>query len=105
MKKSKLVTSFMATIVFVALGAPAVASVGGESIKVSYADLNLEEEDGALSLYRRLIQASKQACAYRGLKIAGSVNRMAETRLCYRAALSGAVERIDNEMLTKLHNS
>ena len=105
MKKSKLVTSFMATIVFVALGAPAVASVGSESIKVSYADLNLEEEDGALSLYRRLIQASKQACDYRGLNIAGSVDRMAETRQCYRAALSGAVERIDNEMLTKLHNS
>ena len=105
MKKSKLVTSFIATIVFVALGAPAVASVGGESIKVSYADLNLEEEDGALSLYRRLIQASKQACDYRGLNIAGSVNRMAETRQCYLAALSGAVEQIDNEMLTKLHNS
>ncbi len=105
MKKSKLVTSFMATIVFVALGAPAVASVGSESIKVSYADLNLEEEDGALSLYRRLKQASKLACDYRGLNIAGSVDRMAETRQCYLAALSGAVERIDNEMLTKLHNS
>ena len=105
MRKSKLVTSFMATIVFVALSAPAVASVGGESIKVSYADLNLEEEDGTLSLYRRLIRASKQACDYRGLKIAGSIDRLTETKQCYRAALSAAVERIDNEMLTKLHNS
>ena len=105
MKESKLITSFLATIVFVALGAPAVAAVGGESIKVSYADLNLEEEDGALSLYRRLKRASKQACDYRGLNIAGSAGRLAETKQCYLAALSGAVERIDNEMVTKLHNS
>ena len=104
MKKSKLITSFLATIVVMALGAPAVASVGGESIKVSYADLNLAEEDGALSLYRRLIQASKQACDFRGLNVAGSVDRMAETRQCYQVALSAAVERIDNEILTKLHN-
>ena len=105
MKKSKLVTSFMATMVFVVSGAPAVASVGNESIKVSYADLNLEEEDGALSLYRRLKQASKQACDYHGLSIAGSLSRVAETRRCYLSALSTAVERIDNEMVTKLHNS
>jgi UrcA family protein len=105
MKKSKLVTSFLATIIFVALGAPAVASVGSESIKVSYADLNLEEEDGALSLYRRLKQASKQACDYRGPNVAGSVNRMMETRQCYLSALSAAVERVDNEMVTKLHSS
>ena len=105
MNKSKLVTSFLATIVFVALGAPAVASVGGESINVSYADLNLEDEDGALSLYRRLKQASKQACDYRGLNIARSVDRITETRQCYQSALSAAVEQIDNEMVTKLHNS
>jgi len=77
---------------------------GGESIRVSYADLNLEEEDGALSLYRRLKQASKQACDFRGLNIAGSVDRMAETKQCYRAALSTAVERIDNEIVTNIHN-
>jgi UrcA family protein len=104
MKKSKLVTSFLAAIVFVALGAPAVASVGGESIKVSYAVLNLEKEAGAASLFRRLKQASKRACDYRGLNIAGSVDRMTETRQCYLSALSSAVERIDNEMVTKLHN-
>ena len=105
MKASKFVTSFLATIVFIALGAPALASVSGESIKVPYADLNLEEEDGALSLYRRLIRASKQACDCRGLNVAGSIDRLTETKQCYRAALSAAVERIDNEMLTKLHNS
>jgi UrcA family protein len=105
MKKSKLVTSFLATIVFVALGAPAVASVGSESIKVSYADLNLEKEADALSLYRRLKQASKQACDYRGLNIARSIDRITETRQCYQSALAAAVEQIDNEMVTKLHNS
>ncbi len=111
MKESKLFKSLLATVVVVALGAPAIASAGNMneledvSVKVSYADLNVENERGAQALYRRLKQASKQACDYRGLNITGSVGRVLETRRCYREALSAAVEKIDNEMVTNIHNS
>ncbi len=111
MKESKLFKSLLATIVVVALGAPAIVSAGdknelkGISVKVSYADLNLEKEKGAQALYRRLRQASKQACNFRGITVLGSVKRFAETRRCYREALSAAVEQIDNEMVTNIHNS
>ena len=110
MKESKLFKSLLATIVVVALGAPTIASADakgnlqGVSVKVSYADLNLEKQAGAKALYRRLQQASKQACDVRGLTNAGSVRRMVETRQCYREALSAAVEKVDNELLTQIHN-
>jgi UrcA family protein len=111
MKESKLFKSLLATIVVVALGAPAIVSASNMNevedvfIRVSYADLNVENEKGAQSLYRRLKHASKQACNFHGgLSSAGSLNRLMETRRCYRETLSAAVEKIDNEMVTNLHN-
>ena len=111
MKESKLYRSLLATIVVVALGAPAIASADansnlqGKSVKVTYADLNLEKQEGAKALYRRLQQASKQACDYRGLKISGSIKRMVETKQCYHETLTEAVAEVDSELVTELHNS
>ena len=111
MNKSKLFKSFLTAIVVIAFGAPAVASAGdsdeldGVSISVSYADLNLQNEEGAVALYRRLKQASKRACDFRGLNIAGSVDQMAKTRQCYASALAADVEKMDNDLVTNLHNS
>jgi UrcA family protein len=111
MKESKLYKSLLATIVVVALGAPAIASADakselqGKSVKVSYADLNLEKQEGAKTLYRRLQIASKQACNVGSLRTEGSVKRLGEARQCYNDALSKAVEEIDNELVTQIHSS
>jgi UrcA family protein len=111
MKESKLFKGLLATIIVVALGAPTIASADakselkGVSVKVTYADLNLEKQEGAKALYRRLQQASKQACDYRGLKVAGSIKRMVETQQCYHKALTEAVAQLDNELVSELHNS
>lgn len=110
MKKSKLYSSLLASIVAVALGAPAIASADakselqGVSVKVSYADLNLGKQEGAKTLYRRLQQAAKQACDVGSLREEGSVKRLTEARQCYRDSLSDAVEELDNEYLTQIHN-
>ena len=111
MQESKLIKSLLATVVVVALGAPAISfsddknELKGVSVKVSYADLNLEKQEGARALYRRLQQASKQACDFHGSNIGGSVVRFAAMRRCYQEALSAAVEKIDNELVTNIHNS
>ena len=111
MKESKLIRSLLATIIVVALGVPTIAAADaksdlqGISVKVSYADLNLEKQEGAKALYRRLQQASRQACDVRGMRNAGSTRRIAETKQCYRESLSNAVEALDNELLTNIHNS
>jgi len=108
---SKLFKSLVVSIIVFALGAPAIASADaksdlkGVSVKVSYADLNLEKQEGANALYRRLQQASKQACGYRGLKISGSLKQMVESQQCYHQALSVAVEDLDNKLVTEIHNS
>ena len=111
MKESKIYKGLMATIIVVALGAPAIASADtgselkGTAVKVSYADLNLEKQEGAKTLYRRLQQASRRACGYRGLRVAGSVESRAEARQCYDVTLSATVEKLDNELVTQIHNS
>lgn len=111
MKESKLFKGLLATIVIVALGAPAYATVDassqlqGKSVKVSFADLNLEKYEGAKVLYRRLQQASRQACDVRSFREEGSLIRIAEGRRCYLDTLSKAVAEIDNELLTQIHSS
>ena len=53
MKESKLFRSLLAIVIVVALGAPTFASTGaksdpqGVSVKVSFADLNLQKQEGA----------------------------------------------------------
>jgi len=115
MKESKLGKSLVATFVIIVLGGPAVVladtisyiEVGKASL--SYADLNLESEEGVRVLYRRLKRASKELCSATPPRIAGSLPNYyysgngLETRQCYREALSNAVEKIDNERLNEIH--
>ena len=111
MKESKLNSGLLAAIAAVALAAPAIAiadaksELQGVSVKVSYADLNLEKRQGAETLYRRLVNASKQACDMHGLRNAGSVRRITEQKQCFRESLAAAVEELDNVHLTQLHAS
>ncbi len=115
MKESKLFKRLVSTFLVIVLGSPAVVladtisyiEVGRAS--VSYADLNLESEESVRVLYRRLKRASKELCSSTPPRIAGSVldNYQSyngqETRQCYREALSNAVDKIDNEDLTRIH--
>ncbi len=111
MKESKLYKGLMATIIIVALGAPVIASADagselkGTAVKVSYADLNLEKQQGAKALYQRLQQASRRACGFRSLDGKASVRTLRDAQQCYREALSEAVAEIGNELLTEVHNS
>ncbi len=109
MKESKLFKSLVATFVVIVLGGPAVVLAGTPShleinkVTVSYADLNLENEEGVRVLYRRLQRASKDVCGVTYWLIAGGVARITESRQCYRETLSKAVDKIDNEDLTRIH--
>lgn len=111
MKESKLLKSVVTATAVLVLSLPAVASAGpdselkGKSVKVSYADLNLEKEAGAKVLYRRLQQASKQACGVESLQVAGSVRLITEMNRCYRDTLSAAVQEINSSELTRIHES
>ena len=116
MKESKLFRSLVATFVVIVLSGPAVVQAAGTisyievgKASVSYADLDLESEEGVRVLYRRLKRASSNLCSATPPKVAGSVANIyldrnpQETRQCYREALSNAVDKIDNEDLTRVH--
>ncbi len=115
MKESKLFKSLVAIFVVIVLGGPAtvladtISYFEVDKASVSYADLNLESEEGVRVLYRRLKRASKELCSAtpprsaRSLPIIYVFGNTQETRQCYREALSNAVDKIDNEDLTRIH--
>ncbi len=109
MKESKLFKKLAVTFVAIVLGGPAVVLASTSShletnkATVSYADLNLESEQGVRVLYRRLQRTSKEVCGVTSLQIAGSLNFLSKTKQCYRETLSNAVDKIDNEDLTRIH--
>lgn len=111
MKQSKLLKGILVTLTVFALGAPAIAAADskselqGVSVKVSYGDLDLEKSEGAQILYQRLQQASRKVCGARGLRGSGSLRQAIMAQECYKNALSEAVARIDNDLLTELHAS
>ncbi len=110
MKESKLFKSLVATFVVIVLSGPAVVQAAGTiryiddgKAAVSYADLNLESEEGVRVLYRRLQRASREVCGVTSLRIAGSLSALRKPQQCYRETLSNAVDKIDNEDLTRIH--
>ncbi len=115
MKEAKLFKILVSTFVVIVIIVPAVVFADTTSYfeidkaRVSYADLDLESEESVRVLYRRLKRASNKLCSATPPYVAGSapiVNLFGstqETRQCYREALSNAVDKFENEDLTRIH--
>ena len=106
--KSRTLTTAMAIALGTGLVASAVAAPSDLyeelSVKVSYEDLNINNDKGAAILYRRLKNASAEVCGYARYKAQRPRLANIESKLCYQKTLTKAVEQIDNEKLSKLHN-
>ena len=106
---SKFSKSLVTTVVVFALSAPVVASAApmrdleGTAIKVSYSELNLDKEEGAIVLYQRLQIAARQVCSVRTLTLKGSLLEVAEKNVCYHDTLDAAVSQLDNQYVNNLH--
>ena len=114
MKESKLFKSLLATFVVIVFGSPTVVLASTPNYfdvktTVSYADLNLENEEGVRVLYRRLQRASTKVCGTRSLEIPGFLpillrpGTARETRQCYRETLSKVIDEFGNEILARIH--
>jgi UrcA family protein len=67
---------------------------------VSYADLNLNSEPGARTLYGRLRMAATQVCVpFKG----GTLRQQTQWRQCFGLAIARSVKAIDQPMLTAYH--
>ena len=111
MNKRRTFQSFITAFAVFVIGLPLATQAASPSqfeeisVKVKYSDLNINSVEGAKVLYARLQRATRQACNVQSLKIAGSVRNHVMTLKCYEAALDNAVQKVDSDALTSIHNS
>jgi len=73
------------------------------TVKVQYADLNIQNEAGARVLYQRLKDATAEVCDMDSYAKNRSLSRFNSTKQCYSETLTQAVNKIDSDVLTSIH--
>jgi len=75
-----------------------------KKIHVSYADLNLKNDEGVAVLYRRLQKASEWVCGASNHNSKVSLKQTREARACVNNVLTRSVAKVGNQKLTAVHN-
>jgi UrcA family protein len=78
-----------------------LSEVDVESVRVSYADLDLTSSEGQHSLYQRLRGAAQDVCGEEYSKVARKVR---ENRECREFALQKALRKVGNPSVAALHD-
>lgn len=100
-RRTVLSTAAAAVLAFPLIGSASVLNdPNAESVSGSF-DLNSERDQQAL--YQRLQDKSREICGYTNIRVTGSVERSISNEECYQGTLTAAVERVNNEALTRLH--
>lgn len=73
-----------------------------EAMTVSYADLDLSNEEGAEALYRRIRSAARTVC---DVSVSRDLREIRLARDCYDAAVTEAVATLDTPLVTALHRN
>lgn len=79
----------------------AAAAEEGNSVKVSYADLDLSSTAGATVLYGRIKRAAGVVCGTMPNRL--ELQRFSIWQQCYSGAISSAVSTVDSPRLTSIH--
>ncbi len=111
MKESKYIRKLLTAFAILALVIPAIASSsqfvnaeGKTVVRVSYSDLNLSNDAGVATLYRRIQNATSAVCgAQRSFREAGSQEQLRHNKQCYRNTVSKLVAKVGNADLTEMH--
>ena len=75
-----------------------------ESVTVSFADLDLEHEAGALALYQRLTHAAEIVCDVSDAKKTRMLADQRQADDCYARALNAAVAAVGSELVMSIHH-
>lgn len=78
------------------------ATPPGPRIDVQYQDLDLSKPENAQVLYVRIAKAARRVCQTPGGNAAAKLH---EYTLCYNAAVENAVQSVNSEALTALHQT
>jgi UrcA family protein len=101
--RPSMVAAALVALVCAASGNTTLAWEPGEPLtkKVAYGDLDLQTEQGASSLYKRLRVAAEQVCTpYQSIDLA----RRVAWQTCVDRAVASAVEQVNRPMVTAVHN-
>jgi len=113
MNNPQLRNSLLATLVVFAAYAPTSSAIvkqqsvrqafatDAPAVIVNFSDLDIARGSGVETLYQRLRTAAKTVC---GEKDTRNLTVMQEWRACYKEALDGALQKVNNASLDKLHN-
>ena len=106
-RRTLLACTLVATLVAGSVPAladpPARARTLADSITVRFADLNVHSAEGARALYGRIRSAAQTVCGPRfSLWDGGHVTAWKQ---CYRLTIDDAVARINQPLLTNLHQN
>jgi UrcA family protein len=98
--KSTSASSFRFAIIAAVglLGSAQALADEPQSIKVSYADLDLSTQAGATTLYNRIRSAARTVCGYDD----APYGHFAFKR-CFKQAVGDAVAKVNSPQLTALH--
>lgn len=71
------------------------------SVKVTFADLDLNKQAGAETLYRRIQSAARSVC---GRADAREIERRSEFRDCFDETVQAALKQVNRSSLYAVHN-
>ncbi len=112
MNRLHLRNSLLATMLVSAAYAPTSSAIvkhqsvrqafaaGTPAVIVNFSDLDVARGSGVEILYQRLRTAAKTVCGAKDLR---NLTAAQEWRACYKQALDGAVDKVGNERLNRLH--
>jgi UrcA family protein len=110
-KERNMKTSIAMLVLLVAasVGAPAMATIStkpnaeqAHQVRVRYGDLNLNTEQGADELYRRISYAAHEVCS--DVVVPSYVLLESAYRQCRQTAMQDAVAKVDRPRLTALYD-
>jgi UrcA family protein len=104
LKFRSLRNSLLTAAVITAATLPVSASASVENLGVSYEPAKLDTKIGQLDIYNKLKDASRKLCRSSDLRLAGSLRRSVDNKECYEGTLTAAVDRLDNNAISKLHS-
>ncbi|MGO9592910.1 MAG: UrcA family protein [Steroidobacteraceae bacterium] len=100
---SMIATALLAITCLASTGTALAWDYSGEALtkKVTYGDLNLDNEQGAKALYNRIRSAAKEVCApFESKELA----RRIVWQTCVDHAVTSAVGQVNRPMVTAVHN-
>ena len=74
-------------------------------VKVTFGDLNLDSQAGIEALYRRLESAAHRACGNAGVPKRKSLKAHLAAEACFDETLTRLVSEVNNDDLTRIHES